>query len=200
VSLTEALLEMPLVYRLWQAPFVNQKLRPLFAHNDLTHIRRVLDVGCGPGTNAPLFEKVQYLGLDFNPKYIENAQRRFRGEFVVADVTTYDIASGQRFDFVLVNSILHHVDTPGCERILSHLKTLLTPDGHVHLLELVNVQESGIPRILTNRDRGKFPRPEAEWRELFRRHFEEVIFEPYQLTAFGVTLWHMIYFKGRARQ
>lgn len=199
VSLSETLLESPLVYRLWQAPFVNQKLQPLFTHNDLAQVRRVLDVGCGPGTNAPLFEKVQYLGLDFNPKYIENARQRFKGEFVVADVTTYQVDPGKRFDFILVNSILHHIDTPGCERILSHLNTLLTPDGHVHLLELVKA-EDGIPRLLTDRDRGKFPRPAEEWRGMFRQHVEEVVFEPYPLTAFGVTLWHMIYFKGRVRR
>jgi SAM-dependent methyltransferase len=199
VSLTEAVLEFPLIYRLWQAPFVNQKLRPLLAHNDLGQVRRVLDVGCGPGTNAPLFQRKQYLGLDFNPKYIANARRRFRGDFVVADVTTYEVAPGERFDFILVNSMLHHIDTPGTDRILAHLKRLLTPDGHVHLLELVQPVQSGIPHLLTSRDRGKFPRPQEKWRTLFRRHFEEVVFEPYRLTAFGVTLWHMIYFKGRAR-
>jgi SAM-dependent methyltransferase len=200
VSLTEVMLEHPWVYRLWQAPFVNEKLGPLFVHNDLREIRRVLDVGCGPGTNASLFKNVSYLGIDFNSRYIENARRRYPGEFVVADVTTYHAEPGRRYDFILVNSILHHIDTPNTERILSHLSTLLTPDGHVHLLELVMPDRSGIPRTLTRWDRGKFARPEAEWNELFTRHFEPVVSEPYPLSAFGVTLWHMIYFKGRARR
>jgi len=199
VSLTEAVLEYPWVYRLWQAPFLNQKLGPLLAHNDLRGARRVLDVGCGPGTNAPLFNGVSYLGLDLNPKYIENAQRRHKGEFVVADVTNYQAEPGSRFDFILVNSILHHIDAPGTERVLEHLKTLLTPDGHVHLLELVMPGKGAIPRSLTRWDRGKFPRPDAEWRELFSRHFEPVVIESYPLTALGVTLWHMIYLKGRSR-
>ena len=29
-------------YRLWQAPFAEQKLAPVFAHNDLSTVRRVL--------------------------------------------------------------------------------------------------------------------------------------------------------------
>lgn len=200
MSLTEAVLENPWVYRLWQAPFVNQKLGPLFANNDLREIRRVLDVGCGPGTNAPLFQGASYLGLDINPKYIENARRRYKGEFVVADVTKYHVEPGSRFDFILVNSILHHIDTPNSERILAHLNTLLTPDGHVHLLELVTPEKAGVARMLAQRDRGKFARAQAEWQEMFSRHFEPVITEPYVMSAFGVPLWHMIYFKGRSRR
>lgn len=199
MSLTEAALEHPWVYRLWQAPFVGQKLGPLFAHNNLQHVRKVLDVGCGPGTNAALFGGASYLGLDINPRYIENARRRYKGNFQVADVTKYEAEPGSRFDFILVNSILHHIDTPATERILSHLKTLLAADGHVHLMELVEPESEGIAKRLARWDRGRFARPQSEWEELFSRHFEPVVVEPYRLSACGVALWHMIYFKGRAR-
>jgi SAM-dependent methyltransferase len=200
VSLTEALLENPLVYRLWQAPFANRKLAPVFAHNDFSKVRRVLDVGCGPGTNAPHFQHTYYLGLDFNPHYIANARRRFRGNFEVADVTTYTAVPDARFDFVLVNSILHHIDDTNTERILAHLGSLLSPDGHIHILELVDPQRPGAAQTLARMDRGKFARPLARWREMFSRHFEPVVFEPYSLGIFGMPLWHMIYFKGRSLQ
>lgn len=200
MSFTEALLEAPWAYRLWQAPFVNQKLGPLFAHNDLREVRRVLDVGCGPGTNAPLFQSASYLGVDINPKYIENARRRYKGEFIVADVTMFNANPGSRFDFILVNSILHHLDDAGTERILSHLATLLTSDGHVHLMELVLPASRGVERVLAACDRGKFARPRARWEEIFSRHFEPVTVEPYVLSALGFPLWQMIYFKGRSRR
>jgi hypothetical protein len=48
-------------------------------------------------------------------------------------------------------------------------------------------------------DRGGYPRPLARWCELFEEVFETVTFEPYGLGAFGITLWAMIYFKGRLR-
>ena len=197
MSLTDVVLENPWVYRLWQAPFVNQKLAPLFAHNNLRVVQRVLDVGCGPGTNAPLFQNISYLGIDINPKYIDNARRRYKGDFVVADVTKYHADSGSRFDFILVNSILHHIDTLATERILSHLHQLLTPDGHVHMLELVLPDSPGIARMLAKHDRGKFARAQTEWVEIFSRHFAPVVVEPYSISALGVPLWHMIYFKGR---
>ena len=84
----ESILEQPVVYRLSQAPFVGQKLVPILAHNDLGRVRRVLDVGCGPGMNTALFAHADYLGIDINPKYIANARRRFRRDFLVADATT----------------------------------------------------------------------------------------------------------------
>jgi SAM-dependent methyltransferase len=198
MNLRDSLLEFPIVYRLWIAPFAEQKLAPVFHHNDMQRIRRVLDVGCGPGTNAPHFARNRYLGLDFNARYIESARRRHSGEFVVADVTKFQVDPSERFDFILVNSLLHHLDDAGVEHILSHLGPLLSPDGFVHILELVMPRQPGIPRILAGWDRGRYPREEQDWRNIFSRHFDQVLVEPFSLTAAGVHLWNMIYFKGRA--
>jgi hypothetical protein len=49
-------------------------------------------------------------------------------------------------------------------------------------------------------DRGEFPRPLEEWKQIFGEVFETVIFEPYPLTGLGTTLWEMIYFKGRKKK
>src|SRR5262249_29375656 len=84
-----AVLEHSLVYHFWQAPFAKKKFSPILAHNDLGRARRVLDVGCGPGTNTRYFGAADYLGLDCNPKYIEYGRRHYKREFLVADATTY---------------------------------------------------------------------------------------------------------------
>ncbi len=200
MTLAARLLDHTCVYRLWQAPFAEQKLAPIFAHNDLRSVRRVLDVGCGPGTNTHHFAHADYLGIDYNPRYVESARRRHRRTFVVADVTTYNVPPSERFDFILANSFLHHVDTLGVERILAQLADLVSEDGHVHILELVLPDHASIARLLAHWDRGDFPRPLAEWRRLFSANFEPVVFEPYALTALGAPLWRMVYFKGRARR
>lgn len=194
------LMENTLAYRIWQAPFAEKKLAPLYAHNDVARARRVLDVGCGPGTNTAHFAHAEYLGIDFNPAYIESARRRHGREFVVADVTEYEVAPDQRFDLILANSLFHHIDTPSTRRILAHLATLLSDDGHIHLFDLVLPERSSISRFLARADRGDYPRPLHEWRELFTDSFEPVVFEPYPLGPAGMTLWHMIYFKGRGRR
>lgn len=192
-------MEYDLAYRAWQAPFAEQKFAPVRAANDIGAVRRVLDVGCGPGTNAHWFQHADYVGIDFNPEYIESARRRHRRTFIVADVTTYAVDPGERFDFILANSLFHHIGDASVRRILAHLATLLTPDGHVHVLDLV-LPPRGIARTMALADRGNHPRPLEEWRRLFGEAFAEVQFTPYPLGVGPLALWQMVYFKGRARR
>jgi trans-aconitate methyltransferase len=200
MKLHARLMENTLAYRAWQAPFAERKLAPLFAHNDVAAARRVLDVGCGPGTNTHHFAGADYLGVDFNPAYIESARRRHGRPFLVADVTSYQVSPDQRFDFILANSLFHHIDDAATQRILAHLATLLSDDGHMHIMDLVLPSSPSVSRFLARADRGDHPRPLEAWRELFTDAFEPVVFEPYPLGAGGMTLWSMVYFKGRARR
>jgi SAM-dependent methyltransferase len=187
-------------YRLWQAPFAEKKLDPVRQHNDIGNARRVLDVGCGPGTNTAYFNHSKYLGLDWSQTYVDYARRRFSGEFSVTDVCRYQPPPGILYDFILVNSFLHHIDDENSLRILSKLKRLLTEDGHVHILDLVMPDTPCIARLLAQWDRGDFARSLEKWRSLLSVSFEPVLVEPYRLTACGITLWNMVYFKGKARR
>jgi SAM-dependent methyltransferase len=199
MSLKDRLLESTAGYRLWMAPFAESKFAPIIANNDLTQVTRVLDAGCGPGTNARHFAGASYLGLDINDRYIEDARRRYGREFRTVDVTQYTADEGEQSDFIVLNSFLHHVPTPEVERILDHLQTLLTNDGHIHIVELVLREHRSVARQLALWDRGDYVRPLEGWRALFERSFETVVFEPYPIKALGVTLWNLVYFKGRRR-
>lgn len=204
MSALDAIMRQPLIYRLWMAPFAEKKFAPIAAHNDIARVRRVLDVGCGPGTNANYFSTVEYLGIDLNEQYIRDAEQRHgtsqgRRRFMAVDAAQFTPSHDERFDFVLVNSFLHHVDDSTGGAILSNLSKLLTEDGHVHILDLVLPDSTSVSRILACSDRGDFPRPLEKWRQMFRESFEQVLFEPYDLGACGVTLWKMVYFKGKAR-
>jgi SAM-dependent methyltransferase len=200
MSLSEAIMGHTLAYRLWQMPFTAKKFRPVLAHNDLTRARRVLDVACGPGTSTAHFQHAEYLGIDLNERYIRDARRRYRRDFRVADVTTYTAAPSERYDFILVNSFLHHIDTPTAIRILSHLNTLLTDDGHIHILDLVLPEKPSLSRTLALADRGKYPRTLQEWKEVFSNSYDTVLFEPFPVKQLGITLIEMVYFKGRAKR
>lgn len=196
-ELKSRLLEQTLVYRVWMAPQTSRKFAPIRAHNDLSAVSRVLDVGCGPGTNTSQFAAASdYLGLDINPQYIEDARRRHKREFRAVDVTRYEVDDADRFDFILINSFLHHLPTDEVRRILEHLRGLLTDDGHVHMLELVMPERPSVSRQLARWDRGRYARPLDEWRALFSEIFAIDVFEPYPVGIADLTLWNMIYCKA----
>lgn len=191
----------PRLYSLWQAPFQRQKLAPVFATGDVARARRVLDVACGPGLDTRHFAHADYTGLDLDPGYVEHARARHpRARFLVADARSELLPHEPPFDFILANSFLHHVDDAGARRVLAQLARLVTEDGHVHVLDLVLPESPCIARALARADRGDHPRTLDAWRTLFTERFEPILFEPYAVRLLGLPLWHMVYFKGRARR
>lgn len=183
-------------YRAWQAPFAESKLRPLLADVDLSRVRRVIDVGCGPGTNAHHFSHADYVGLDINEGYIRDARRRYGRDFLVADVTRLAPGTVEPADMILLNSLLHHLDLAETHRTLGALPPLVAPGGSVHILDLVLPKRLSIGRIMARLDRGLYARSVDDWRSIFSSHFAEQIFEPY---SFG-GLWSMVYFRGTVQQ
>jgi SAM-dependent methyltransferase len=187
-------------YRLWQAPFAEKKLAPVLQHNDLSSVRSVLDVGCGPGTNTRHFAKAAYLGLDVNPDYIAYARNRYGRNFVATDVREYSGQTGEQFDFILVNSFFHHIDDNDSRRIMANLSALLMPAGAIHIVDLVMPKNPGPARLLAKADRGDYPRGLEKWFRIFSESFEPTVFEPYSIGLLGVTLWNMVYFRGSRKE
>ena len=201
-TITSRVLARPLTYRLWQGPFVATKFAPVLEGADLGSVQRVLDVGCGPGTNTKYFAGNDYVGIDVNERYIDYARRRHGREFLVADATEFTVPAGERFDFVLLNSFLHHIDDGSVRRLLAHLSTVLTDAGHIHVVELVLPERRSIARRLAEMDRGEHPRSLARWRALLAESFDPVAFDPVPVGRArwgGPTLWEMVYFKGSPR-
>jgi len=190
------MLEHPAVYAAWQAPFVEEKFAPAARHLHAQPIRRLLDVGCGPGTNAQRFSDVDYVGVDINDRYLSIARAKYRGRFVQADLQTADLSSLGRFDAILINSFLHHLPDDAVLRILQQLGGLLDGNGRVHVLELVLPERRSLARVMANLDRGRYARNLTAWRDLFGSHFEPVVFEPY---VYARGLWAMVYFQGRTK-
>jgi SAM-dependent methyltransferase len=193
------LLERPEVYLTWQGPFIASKLAPVKRHNDFSKVRRVLDVGCGPGTNSGEFAGVDYLGVDLNSSYVSYASRRHGPRFAVADVRTDSIPGQGEYDFVLVNSLLHHLDDNAVAALLEGIPRYLSDEGHIHVIELELPEQRGLARTLALSDRGAYPRSLEAWHELLTDRFEDVIFEPFPVPNRGPALWRMLYFKGKPR-
>ena len=193
------ILNLPIMYRIWQFQFAYQKMKPVRKDQSLAEAVKVLDVGCGPGTNAKYFTHADYLGLDINERYISNARQRYPGEFRQCAVCTYQPEDGQAFDYIFLNSFLHHIDDENTSKILNCLHGLLTPNDSIHILDLVLPENRCIAKRLAKKDRGDFARPIKRWREIFSGVFSTIHCELFAVRGLGIKLWSMVYFKGAQR-
>jgi SAM-dependent methyltransferase len=94
---------------------------------------RVLEIGCGLGTDGAQFAQAgaQYTGIDLTEAAIELARKRFelsglKGEFRVADAESLDFAD-ESFDRVYSHGVLHH--TPDIARAVAEIHRVLKPRG-----------------------------------------------------------------------
>ena len=188
--------DLSAVYRAWQLPFERQKFAPVGRFLENADVRSVLDVGCGPGTNAAQFVDTQYIGVDLNSAYIRSARRRYGDRFVVGDAAAGLPESKAPFDLILVNSLLHHLDDRAVKAVLDAAAPLLAPGGAIHVLDLELPPDRGLARWLALHDRGDHVRPRESWLELLRGALSVETFEPYPLTLLGRPLWNMFYARG----
>jgi ubiquinone/menaquinone biosynthesis C-methylase UbiE len=94
---------------------------------------RVLEIGCGLGTDGAQFAKAgaEYTGIDLTEAAIELARKRFeltglKGEFQTGDAENLSFPD-ESFDLVYSHGVLHH--TPDIERAVSEIHRVLKTGG-----------------------------------------------------------------------
>jgi ubiquinone/menaquinone biosynthesis C-methylase UbiE len=95
--------------------------------------KRVLEVGCGTGTDSLQFARngAIFTGVDLTPRSIEIARKRFEvygqeGEFVLSDAENLNFAD-ESFDAVYSFGVIHH--TPNTERAATEIHRVLKRGG-----------------------------------------------------------------------
>jgi len=94
---------------------------------------KVLEIGCGLGTDGAQFAKAgaDYTGVDLTNAAIELARKRFElfgltGKFQVADAENLDFPD-ESFDVVYSHGVLHH--TPDIDAAVQEIHRVLKPGG-----------------------------------------------------------------------
>ncbi len=94
---------------------------------------RVLEIGCGLGTDGVQFARAgaDYTGVDLTEAAIDLARKNFeqrslQGEFKVADAESLDFAD-ESFNLVYSHGVLHH--TPDIARAVREIHRVLKPGG-----------------------------------------------------------------------
>lgn len=96
--------------------------------------QNVLDVGCGNGRLAALFQnqQIDYLGVDSCPELISLAKQNYGDRFALGDILTLSRLPSFNFDYVFCVAVLHHL--PGRElrlEALKQLKSKIKPGGTI---------------------------------------------------------------------
>lgn len=94
---------------------------------------RVLEIGCGLGTDGAQFAKAgaDYTGVDLTEAAVDLARKRFAvsalpGRFKLADAENLEFEN-ESFDLVYSHGVLHH--TPNTARAVSEIWRVLRPGG-----------------------------------------------------------------------
>ena len=103
--------------------------------------KRVLEIGCGIGTDAVNFARAgaDYTGIDLSAESVKLAKRRFevfdlKGEIFEANAEELDTVfdSHEKFDLIYSFGVIHHAPRP--ERVINCLPKLVAPDGELRIM------------------------------------------------------------------
>jgi len=141
---------------------------------------RTLEIACGPGAFADLFEGDDYVGIDLNRRYIDYARKNNRGTFIVGDARKIDLPAAS-FEQVLIFGLLHHLPDEDARAVLLECKRLLVPGGRALVVEDIPAisKMNLIGHLIHNVENGEYIRPADAYRRLYsqtmRIELEEVL-------------------------
>ena len=150
---------LPLYDPLWRYVFREKNLRSeIHAHAKIGARSRVLDVGCGTGTQALLIKRAhpdaEVIGLDGDPGALAIAKRKIAREGLEVGLdeglaTALPYADG-RFDRVVSSFVFHHLEVPDKRRAAAEILRVLAPGGSFLLVDF------GAPRTRVERALARF--------------------------------------------
>lgn len=113
---------------------------PAFAEFEKWRGKKVLEIGCGIGTDAVNFARhgADYTAVELSIESLRVAQKRFdvfglTGRLLQGDAEALaDQLKGEQFDLIYSFGVLHH--TPHPERAFSAIRQLLAPTGQLRCM------------------------------------------------------------------
>lgn len=170
-------------YTLFQSLVGAKKARTWLANNfwKLQSGQKVIDAGCGPGDCLNFMpEKVDYIGFDLSPQYIQTARENFgdRGIFIAGtsvDVLREHEEKVNDADLVICNGVLHHLSDEESLELFRFAKAVLKSGGRFICLEPTFLtRQTFLSRWIMGKDRGMNIRKDSEWMKLARSVFDDV--------------------------
>ena len=169
---------------------IKHTIRALVKRSELSAHPKILDIGCGTGALANIFNSKDYLGFDFDHESILQARRSFpKYKFIEANAVN-PLLGNKRFDLILISGVLHHLNNQDLTSALRVVKPHLNKSGKVIIIEAIPpiFRWNIIGRVLRSVDQGHYIRSLNNYVRLVKRYFK--VIDSYQqvggLVDYGV--------------
>lgn len=195
------ILEIPAVYTFYQQllypksshfRYIKDFVRPFPG-------AKIMDIGCGPGTVLdyllPIVSDLNYNGYDFNPMYIKKANEKYTSivnksndknltsgnnaenatiQFFCERVSKVDSKESDKYDIVMANAILHHLNDEEAAHLYDTAYHVLKPGGHLVTFDGVFIpNQNPFAKWLIKKDRGQNVRTEEEQLSIAEKYFQK---------------------------
>ena len=157
---------------------------------------RLLDVGCGDGSDARIF--IEQYGLKIDGIDVYRDEKIFsHPEFLFQEGSIYHIPSvDHTYDYVFLHDVLHHIDESTQRRekhvaALQELKRVIKPDGTIILIEANRFNPLFYPHMV--RQLGH-----DHWRQSYFRDIVTSVFPGARFSTFEAHHypWGLAFWKG----
>lgn len=177
-----SILQIPLLFDAFQSMVGSPGMRRYVINHFLTFRDqcKVLDIGCGTGELLKFLpDNIDYTGFDKDEKRIEFAKKKYgsRRNFFSRDINTLNGSGSQdeQYDIILLFCVMHHLDDEETNKVLTHAKLALKPDGVLLTVDGVFLEKQNpLARYILSKDRGRFVRTDDAYRKLVKKHFEKI--------------------------
>lgn len=120
-----------------------QPCKDLISRLDLSDVKTILDIGCGPGNSTAELRsknsKAYILGIDSSDNMIDKARQLYKNiDFKICDASS-ELGSMQKFDVVFSNACLQWI--PNHKDFIPEMFSLLNPNGVMAVQLPVNYDE-----------------------------------------------------------
>lgn len=109
--------------------------------------KRILDMGCGVGTNSSFMAQEGYnvLGVDASEKMLENARKLYPGlTFEQHDILKLPYPD-QSFDGIVLAYVIEHFNSAGLAQLKIEISRLLVDDGLLYITSHEGNSEEIVP-------------------------------------------------------
>ena len=156
--------------------------------------QKVLDFGCGIGSNSKLFHPDDYIGVELDKSRVLSAKIKYpdtRFEKIPFISTEKDKIPFQdhSFDIVFISLCLHHIDSKTCKLLFKEFSRVLNENGRIIGIEPCILPEKYFSNVFMNIiDAGDYILPIEEFKNLYASESYDI--EDVNIVkTFGYHLW-----------